>query len=106
MQAAGVGVVVHGRGLVERAAVGDLDAQLSGVDAADQIGELAGVAANEDPLRADPRSGSCGPRTMVPTWKPPSATTPMRASVCSGVVLTRLSTTSNGAPSTSTGDRV
>jgi len=50
------------------------------------------------------RSRSLGPKTMVPTWKPPSVTRPMIASVCSSVVDTRLSTTSNGTPSTTTRD--
>src|SRR5947209_6870511 len=53
MQAAGVGVGVDGRGLVERAAGGDVDAQLTRVDTADQPGQLRGVASDEDPLRAD-----------------------------------------------------
>jgi hypothetical protein len=53
VQAAGVGVGVDGRGLLERAAIGDLDAQLPVIDAIDQPGELGGVTADEDPLRAD-----------------------------------------------------
>ena len=59
MQAAGIGVVVHSRGLVERAPLGDLNSQLSCVDAADQPSELGSVAADEDPLRAD-----CAPRIL------------------------------------------
>ena len=43
MQAARIGLLVHRRGLLERAAVGDVDAQLPLVDATDQPGELGGV---------------------------------------------------------------
>jgi hypothetical protein len=45
-------VVVHGTDLGQWAAVGDVDVQLSGVDAADEVGQLRGVAADEDALRA------------------------------------------------------
>ena len=53
MQATGVGVGMHRRGLGERAAVDYLDAQLTIVDAAHQPGQLRGVAAHEHPLRTD-----------------------------------------------------
>ena len=35
----------------QRASIRDVDRQRSGVDAADEVGELHGVAADEDPLR-------------------------------------------------------
>ena len=106
MQAAGVGVVVHRSGLGERAAVGDLDAQLPVVDAATSPASWAASLRTKTRWVRICRPGFSGPKTMVPTWKPPSATTPIRASVCSSVVRTRLSTTSKGAPSTVIGDWV
>ena len=70
VQAAGVGVVVHRAASASGRRSATSMRSCSGVDATDELGELGGVAAHEDPLRADSAARILGPKTMVPTWKP------------------------------------
>jgi hypothetical protein len=58
---------MHGTDLGQSAAVGDVDRQLSGVDAADEVGTLRGVVGRRKPAAcAPPAGGSSCPDVVVP----------------------------------------
>ncbi len=59
VQQAAVGGGMHGRGLRERPAIGDLDAHLAVVNTADQLCQLSSVATDENPLAAHATAGIC-----------------------------------------------
>ncbi len=54
----------------QRASIRDVDRQRSGVDAADEVGELHGVAADEDPLRTHSPLGILLTRSHCPDVMP------------------------------------
>ena len=59
-QLPGGGLVVDGGQVGQRPPLGDVDLQVAGVDAGDELAELGGVAAGEDPRCPHPAPGIVG----------------------------------------------
>jgi hypothetical protein len=59
-QLSGGSLVVDGGQVGQRPPLGDVDLQVAGVDAGDELAELGGVAAGEDPHRPHPAPGIVG----------------------------------------------